>query len=55
MEKDLKDWLEIQFYKDNIRKYHKYFDEWVSNVTLDQIDGLRQQMVGMITQSKVQH
>lgn len=55
MEKELKDWLEIQFYKDNIKKYHKYFNEWISNLTFEQIDGLHQQMIGMITQSKVQH
>ena len=55
MEKDLKDWLELQFYKDNIKKYHKYFNDWVSNLTLNQIDGFREQMFGMINQSKIQH
>lgn len=55
MEKDLIDWLEIQFYKTNIPKYHKYFKEWVSALTESQIPGFRDQMIGMATQSKSQH
>lgn len=55
MEKDLRDWLEQRFYYDNHKKYHKYFNEWVLGVNDDQIDGFKQQMIGMITQSKIQH
>ena len=55
MEKDLRDWLEIQFYRNNINKYHKYFKEWVDNLTDNQILGLREQMIGFITQSKINH
>jgi hypothetical protein len=49
------DWLEIQFYKDNINKYHKYFTEWVSALTESQIPGFEDQMIGISTQSKSQH
>lgn len=55
MDKDLRDWLEIQFYKDNLKKYHHYFNEWVSNITNNQISGLHDQMIGMITKSKIKH
>jgi hypothetical protein len=30
-------WLEEVFYKDNHKKYHKYFEEWVINITEHQI------------------
>ena len=55
MEKELYNWLEIQFYRRNHVKYHKYFKEWVSNLTIDQIDGQRQQMIGFINQNKTKH
>lgn len=55
MTEELKTWLELQFYKSNIPKYHKYFNEWLLNVNDNQIDGFKQQMIGMITQSKIQH
>lgn len=55
MDKDLYNWIELQFYRDNIKKYHKYFSEWVSNLTQNQILGLKDQMIGMITKSKIQH
>lgn len=55
MEEDILNWLEIQFYRDNHKKYHKYFQEWVKNITLNQIDGFREQMIGIQTQSKIQH
>ena len=38
-----------------IKKYHKYFEEWISGITSNQIDGMREQMIGMITQSKIKH
>lgn len=55
MSKDLYNWLEKEFYRCNIPKYHKYFKEWVSVITPDQIIGFEDQMIGMITQSKVKH
>ena len=55
MEKELYNWLEIHFYKDNIKKYHKYFKEWILNLTDNQIIGLKEQMIGEITQSKIKH
>ena len=32
---------DIQKNKSNIKKYHKYFQEWVKNITLNQIDGFK--------------
>lgn len=55
MEKELYDWLEIEFYKRNIKKYHKYFKSWVENLTIDQIQGQKDQMIGQITQSKIKY
>ena len=55
MDRDLYNWLQKQFYADNIKKYHKYFEEWVAGVTPAQIVGFQDQMIGMITQSKVKH
>ena len=52
MENKLHKWLFDQFTKSNIRKYHKYFDEWVSGITNDQICGFKEQMIGMETGSK---
>ena len=52
---DLYNWLETEFYKANIKKYHKYFKKWVEGITPDQIEGFKEQMIGMITQSKIQH
>ena len=30
-------YLQLRFYKDNIKKYHKYFKEWFSNLTKNQL------------------
>lgn len=37
-------WLEKQFYYSNHTKYRKYFKEWISNITQDQLNGYRNQM-----------
>lgn len=42
--KILEEWLEKQFYYSNHSKYHKYFKEWISNITEDQIQGYKNQM-----------
>ena len=55
MTKELHNWLEIRFYKDNIKKYHKYFSDWVINLTDVQISGYYNQMIGEITKNKIQH
>lgn len=44
MERELYEWLEYRFYRDNHLKYRKYFKEWVTNITPNQIDGFRRQM-----------
>ena len=45
-------WLQIEFFEANLSKYRKYFEEWVENITPEQIDGFQQQMIGKITKSK---
>lgn len=44
MTKGLYEWLEFRFYRDNHIKYRKYFKEWVSNITPNQIEGFYKQM-----------
>lgn len=53
--KDLIDWLELQFYNDNIKKYHKYFNEWASALTDDQIVGFQKCMIQTLTHSLQKH
>ena len=55
MTKELHDWLEKEFYFNNHKKYHKYFKEWIDNLTNDQIKGFQDLMIGVITKSKIQH
>lgn len=52
---ELLEWLRIEFKRSNHNKYHKYFSEWVINLTLDQIDGFNDQMVGQLTKSKTKN
>ena len=54
MTKELHDWLEKEFNMNNHKKYHKYFKEWVKNLTNDQINGFNDLMIGVLTQSKIQ-
>ena len=42
--KELRQWLLERWLSDNHKKYHKYFDEWVSNITMSQIEGFSKQM-----------
>lgn len=53
--KELIIWLEKEFYKSNHPKYHKYFKEWLSNITLEQIDGFNRMMFGQNNQTKIIH
>ena len=48
----LKEWIRVEFYKSNIPKYVKYFDEWFENITENQIDGFEQQRIGQLTKNK---
>ena len=41
-----------EFFKSNHPKYHKYFQEWIANVTQGQIEGFEKQRIGQITQNK---
>lgn len=43
MNKELYNWLEMRFRKDNHKKYHKYFDLWISNITESQVIGFSKQ------------
>ena len=53
MTKELHDWLEKEFIMSNHKKYHKYFKEWINNLTNDQINGFNDLMIGVLTQSKI--
>ena len=37
MSEELYEKLKDEFYKSNHAKYRKYFEEWVSNITIEQI------------------
>ena len=43
MNKDLYNWLEKEWRFNNHVKYQKYFKEWISNLTPDQITGFTKQ------------
>ena len=49
----LYDYLEKEFYYSNIKKYRKYFKEWVNNLTKDQILGFEKQRIAVINKSYV--
>jgi hypothetical protein len=36
---ELDEWLKYQFRISNHKKYLKYYEEWVSNLTQSQLDG----------------
>ena len=44
MEDKLFEWLKFRFIRDNHKRYHKYFDEWISNITQSQIEGFKKCM-----------
>ena len=48
MTKELYNWLELRFRQDNHPKYTRYFEEWISNITDDQILGFSKQMGGSL-------
>lgn len=37
-------WLETRWKYDNHKKYQKYFEEWISNITDSQIRGFSKMM-----------
>ena len=55
MTEELYNWLEKEFNINNHKKYRKYFKEWVDNLTNDQIKGFNDLMIGVLTNSKIQH
>jgi len=46
------EWLRSEFHDSNLPKYKKYFEDWVSNITENQIEGFENQRIGQITKSK---
>ncbi len=44
MDKELRDWLEMEFGRSNLPKYLKYMNEWLDNLTDDQINGFQKCM-----------
>lgn len=48
MDNILYTYLETRFYKENHVKYHKYFQEWVQNVTPTQLHYYKIEMKHLI-------
>lgn len=48
MTKQLYTYLELMFYKNNHVKYHKYFKEWISNITRNQVIYFTKEMNNLI-------
>lgn len=44
MNEQVYNWLKYWWFKSNISKYHKYFKEWVDNLTPTQIEGFEHNM-----------
>lgn len=44
MTPELYEWLRKEFYYCNHNKYRHLFEEWVKNITPDQIEGFSKQM-----------
>lgn len=44
MNEHLYQYLERTFYRDNIKKYHKYFTIWIANLTTNQLIGFQHMM-----------
>lgn len=56
METDgLYEWIEKQFYRDNHKKYHKYFKEWSKNLTETQLSYFEKQRINMLTGAMIAH
>lgn len=45
---NLKEYIRRDFYRSNLDKYRKYFDEWYSNLTSIQLDSYVKRMAGQI-------
>ena len=52
MSKDLWEYLEQRFKRNNHPKYLKYFDEWVSNISETQIHYFEIERLNIIQRSK---
>ena len=48
MTEQLYTYLQLRFYKENHVKYHKYFEEWVQNITNNQIHYFNIEMNNLI-------
>lgn len=46
-------WLLCEFKKANQPKYFQYFDEWISHITQDQIEGFSKQMFSQEEQTMI--
>ena len=36
------------YYHSNLKKYHKYFNEWVKNLTPNQLNGFDKQRISIL-------
>lgn len=48
--KELKDWLQFRWKRDNHSKYQHLFEVWLKNLTQDQIDGFNKQFNSVLGQ-----
>lgn len=55
MDKILCSWLEKEFYRSNHKRYHKYFKEWIDNITDSQIQYFEKQRINILTDAMIQH
>lgn len=55
MDRELFEWLEKEFRIGNLPKYQKYYIEWVTNITQNQIKGFQKQKESQENQSMIQH
>lgn len=51
----LYNWLKKEFEFNNHKKYHKYFQEWVNNLSETQIFYFEKQRLSVINKTMVQH
>ena len=47
--------LRERFYRNNHAKYKQYFDEWVSNITENQLFYFEKERISIKNQEKIQH
>ena len=48
MTEQLYTYLQLRFYRENHIKYHKHFEEWVQNITNNQIHYFNTEMSNLI-------